>query len=92
MGSISLTARLQSLLGTTLKGCLSNKTALAMIFVFLRRREELASPQRLCLVAKGHSRGKVKRRIEIVRSRNSNRRRLIQPVTRFGDSSTVGRK
>jgi transposase-like protein len=67
---------------TRSKGCLSNATALAMIFK-LAHREELAPPQRLCPVAEAHPRSKVQRRNRGHQIASSNRCRLISLVTKI---------
>ena len=71
------------------KGCLSNKTALAMVFKLVdAAAEKLASSRRPQPVAKGHPGCEVHRRARGRQIASSNRRRLIpQAVTKFGDSS-----
>ena len=66
------------------KGCLSNRTALAMIYKLCRgRREKLASPRWTQPVAENHPRYKVRRRNRSRQIASSNRCRLTPSVTKI---------
>ena len=69
------------------KGCLSNKTALAMIFKLARLPKKAAAPRRSQPIAENHSRCKVHRRNGGRQIASSSRCRLTLRHQDSGDSS-----